>query len=423
MLQPRDGPGFADWGLHLQRTDAAGRERFTRVLTTQNDAPVVLADAATLPGGGLAVAATFSNGTGSGAWIWFANGKGRIEADTRLDFYGSQVEAFGNGVSEVQVETLARGDLLAVWDEGEVIARRFDASGAPLGTEVVLLPFARSASDIDVMATETGGFLLTWTQVATHPVTGNGGRWVFVREFDAAANAVGRIRLVTREADAGSEPMLAPDGSGGAHLVWADRAWNGRGDNRDYVPQLVLHEVETQWSGGRERAGDGGRDRLRGGARDDLLDGRGGHDVLLGRGGDDDLRGGAGDDVLKGARGRDVLTGGRGDDRLVGGGGDDVLLGGAGRDVLIGGAGRDAFVFVDAAGRDVIRDFDPARDVVRLEGEIMALAFASGPAVEERGGDTVIFHQSMDYQIVLRGVTDLDYSTNFADGPILMFDY
>ena len=421
VLQPRDGPGFADWGLFLQRTDAKGRERFTEVLTTENDAPVALGDASALPGGGLAVAATFTNAWGSGAWLWFTNGKGWVIAEGRLDLYGSREEAFRAKVGEVDTELLARGDLLTVWEEGPVLGRRFDARGGALGTEMVLVEDP-AAFDVDVMATEAGGFLLTWTEVSTHPVRNIGSLAVFVQEFDAMGNRVGPRTEVTRQADAGADPMLTPDGSGGAHLIWADRGWNGLGDSRDDVPQAVLHGVRTQWTGGREEAGGNGRDRLKGGKNDDILDGRGGRDVLLGRAGDDDLRGGDGNDVLKGAGGRDVLSGGRGSDRLVGGGGDDVLNGGAGRDVLIGGRGRDAFVFSEVRGRDVIRDFDPDRDVVLLEGDILARAFATGPVVEERGGSTVIFHRTMDYEVVLRGVTDLDYNTNFAGGPIQMFD-
>jgi len=104
----------------------------------------------------------------------------------------------------------------------------------------------------------------------------------------------------------------------------------------------------------------------------DRLDGGAGADTLSGAGGDDTLTGGAGDDVLAGDWGRDSLAGGAG---------EDVLRGGLGADRLRGGEGADAFVFgitsapsaygLDAGtgpARDVVLDFTPGEDVIRIEG-------------------------------------------------------
>ncbi|MDR9395053.1 MAG: hypothetical protein RI571_12190 [Roseovarius sp.] len=140
----------------------------------------------------------------------------------------------------------------------------------------------------------------------------------------------------------------------------------------------------------------GGADTLRGGADpdhllggaetdiaggavgDDTIKGDGGHDSLGGGPGRDRIMAGAGDDAVGGGLGNDRIDGGVGDDFLAGGGRDDTLDGGdgddrlnagPGNDVLTGGPGADVFVFRAHGGceRDVVTDFDPARDKVLLD--------------------------------------------------------
>ena len=65
-----------------------------------------------------------------------------------------------------------------------------------------------------------------------------------------------------------------------------------------------------------------------------------------------------GADRLLGDTGANLLSGGDGDDTLEGGGGDDVLIGGFGADTFILGG----------PGQAVIRDFDPAQDMIDLTG-------------------------------------------------------
>lgn len=73
-------------------------------------------------------------------------------------------------------------------------------------------------------------------------------------------------------------------------------------------------------------------------------------------------------DRIAGDGGGNALFGGAGADHLIGRKGRDRLEGGPGRDLLEGGPGRDVFVFSPGDGRDVIADFEPGRDRVRLEG-------------------------------------------------------
>ncbi len=95
--------------------------------------------------------------------------------------------------------------------------------------------------------------------------------------------------------------------------------------------------------------------------------------LVTGTLGADRLRGGGGADELMGIDGRDVILGRRGNDVLDGGGGNDRIEGGPGSDRLTGGPGRDVFAYRNAnesrpgkARRDVIADFDGARDRIDL---------------------------------------------------------
>ncbi len=120
---------------------------------------------------------------------------------------------------------------------------------------------------------------------------------------------------------------------------------------------------------------------LRGEAADDLLRGRAGDDALHGRGGDDALHGRGGDDVLLGGRGADRLHDGAGEDRLQ------------------GGRGADVFVLSQDGARDVIADFDPARDAIDLTAFGRGLGFADldlsardGGVILRLGGEALEIH-------------------------------
>ena len=54
------------------------------------------------------------------------------------------------------------------------------------------------------------------------------------------------------------------------------------------------------------------------------------------------------------------------DNIIQGGAGSQQLYGGGGQDVLIGGAGNDTFIIVKGQGNDVIQDFTPGQDTLRL---------------------------------------------------------
>ena len=59
-------------------------------------------------------------------------------------------------------------------------------------------------------------------------------------------------------------------------------------------------------------------------------------------------------------------AGGAGDNIIQGGAGSQQIYGGGGQDILIGGAGADVFIVIKGQGNDVIQDFAPGQDTVRL---------------------------------------------------------
>jgi beta-glucanase (GH16 family) len=78
------------------------------------------------------------------------------------------------------------------------------------------------------------------------------------------------------------------------------------------------------------------------------------------------------------------------DNILTGSAGADTLDGGTGNDVLIGGAGADAFVISSGNGSDVIFDFQPGADTVRLQGHGLFSFAAIKAAMTQTGADTTI---------------------------------
>lgn len=128
-------------------------------------------------------------------------------------------------------------------------------------------------------------------------------------------------------------------------------------------------------------AGGPGHDRITGGYGADVLYGNDGNDVLYGNQNDDRLFGGLGDDVIYGGKNNDVLYG---DD------GSDTLNGNLADDSLFGGAGSDLFVFSPSFGNDLIGDFNPANDVLRLISGTISDYASLVASLSQVGADAVI---------------------------------
>ena len=171
--------------------------------------------------------------------------------------------------------------------------------------------------------------------------------------------------------------------------------------------------------------GSGGNDTVLGDDEGDHIYGGCGHDSLAGFDGDDTVSGGAGNDSVQGGTGNDSLTGDSG---------DDVLFGSVGTDTLAGGTGADLFVFtcggavdhydsgLTPSQRDVVADFTPGDDLIRLVESTLAPIKLIGSADftgenqvrwVSKGGSTTLYINgdsdlAADMAIVLTGVTPLN---------------
>ncbi len=79
------------------------------------------------------------------------------------------------------------------------------------------------------------------------------------------------------------------------------------------------------------------------------------------------------------------ITGSDRPNSLSGWGGDDTLIGGRGSDTLEGGNGADTFLIRRGDGADLILDFTPGLDVIRLEGFDVADAAAALAGARQSG--------------------------------------
>lgn len=183
-------------------------------------------------------------------------------------------------------------------------------------------------------------------------------------------------------------------------------------------------------------SGGAGNDFINGGAGADFMDAGAGVDTLsysgsaigvnvnlatgAASGGD-----AAGDVILNfeniiGSDGANRLTGSTGANSINGSGGNDTIAGGLGNDILTGGLGADVFVFNTAlnasTNRDMIRDFDPVRDIIQLENtgtglfSTLATGFLSAAFLKQNATGVAT---DVDDRIVYNTTTgDLFYDSN-----------
>jgi Ca2+-binding RTX toxin-like protein len=231
--------------------------------------------------------------------------------------------------------------------------------------------------------------------------------------------------------DAGDKVIEAP--GGGTDSVVSTVSFSASGQE--------IENVTLAGSANVNAAGNDLKNVLTGNAGDNVLDGKAGDDTMAGGAGNDtyyvtdgadkviEAAGGGTDTIVStwtlslgnianienltlagsanlngyGNGVGNVLTGNAGANVLDGGAGADTVDGGGGADTITGGAGADVFVFdgpLPAA--DVVKDFNPADDTIRLDaaaftalpsGALAASAFATGPAAAD-GTDRIIYDSS-----------------------------
>ena len=153
-----------------------------------------------------------------------------------------------------------------------------------------------------------------------------------------------------------------------------------------------------------------GVERVNGFTGDDVIDATGATSdyIIAANAGSDTIIGGDGNDTFFAGSGDDSLSGANGNDALIGGDGENTLVGGAGNDFLLGGGGADTFVFENAFGSDVIRDYADSVDTLDFSNHsgVNSLADLN---ISQNGLNTIITLSNADPdQITLVNVTATD---------------
>ena len=277
-------------------------DEFGRIVFSEDPIPVGLAfdsqnatfDMISLKGGGVAVALTDLDGSGSTTSVemLFFDDDGSLI--TRLDASDS-TDGIQGKPSLVQ---LSNGNVMLAFEDLSGNAQTLDSNTLRL---------------VEV------------------EITGKNARFIGTADDDTLRGAAGNDTIVGL---AGNDEISGRNGD--------DILKGGQGD-------------DTLIGGsGRDglRGGDGA-DVLEGGKGNDGLGGGSGNDDLAGGGGNDILSGGQGNDTLAGGAGNDLLRGGQGDDVMNGGGGNDVfhfVRGRSGDDRINGFDASDDILQIDLRG-------------------------------------------------------------------------
>ena len=281
-----------------------------------------------------------------------------------VDFRGLPGGGFTSGGSP-GIAALASGDFVVVWSSRNGVEfTRYDTSGLEIGDRMVVDENVYSTSNAyypELVALDSGGFLIAWAQYRTDS---QGGRTtaLVAQEFGPTGQKIGKLIEIAEPEEQGPDELKLAVGDNGKILSLV--AEYDEGVTAQILQAANLPDFQGVEQGGR------GSQKLVGGRKTDFLDGGAGNDKLIGRKGHDDLRGGNGNDKLNGGVGNDVLMGGDGNDTLIGGRGADVLVGGEGRNTLKGGGGADVFVFHEGESvtRATIKDFKPGVDRITMTG-------------------------------------------------------
>ena len=241
---------------------------------------------------------------------------------------------------------LADGRFVVVYEDHgrSSLHGRFVSATGTLGAAFDVPDLGGNNDFARVAALADGGFILTWeSDLGVLPLADASDKAVLARRFDATGTPVGDIFVVNQGGeDLQGAPAVATNPTGQTFIVWRDgHDYTGPGEDADaeglrgraFVPTTDLVSGSTL------------DDFIRTYDLDETINGLEGDDLIHALGGNDIVRGNSGFDHLKGGLGNDRLFGDGGEDLLKGEDGDDLLVGGLGRDVPIGGTGRDTFDF------------------------------------------------------------------------------
>ena len=219
-------------GVYGQRYDASGNPegREFRV-NTETDGDQVSSSVTALEGGGFVV--TWSSDFQDGSFLGVFGQLYAADGIPVGDEFQVNVQTSGSQ-SDSSVAGLPDGGFIITWSspsavgDGTIIyARRFDASGTPLGGEFQVsaaTPDFREGSDVAVLS--DGGFIITWSSDAAD----GSGYTIYARLYDASGQPVGEAFPVNpqiSEDSVNSSVVALPDG--GFAVIWSQSDQDGNG--------------------------------------------------------------------------------------------------------------------------------------------------------------------------------------------------
>jgi len=219
-----------DSGIYSQRYNASGAvqggETLVNTATTGGQLGPAVAG---LAGGGYVVVWNGPDAAGNGLFGQVFNASG---AKVGGEF---TVNAFDAGEQRsVDVVGLAGGGFVAVWtsdfldgDTTGIVGQRFDATGAKVGPEFIVNATTTDQQDTpEIAALDNGGFAVTWASVGN-----DGSTWgVFLQRFDASGNPLGPELLINKQViGAQLLPAVAPFGVDGFMVAWESEGQDGSG--------------------------------------------------------------------------------------------------------------------------------------------------------------------------------------------------
>ena len=373
----KDGGG---WGIYAQRYDASGTKAGTEFkVNAQISANQYQPHVTALTGGGFIVAWRDDYSQNPMAQIYDITGAALLDVDLALT-------NAGNWQLHTSFVPRADGGFVAVWasagqdgSDWGIFGKIFNAAGEAQSIEFpVTTTTIYSQTAPQVAAQADGSFMVVWMSDQQ-----DGSGWgIFARRFDASGTPLSsEIQINTTTSQSQEYPSVVALADGAYAFSWHS---NDNGDlniqSQIWTPTTGLNALSVAGDDNNNNLVQPGAQLIDGGAGADIMQGgsdgttyvvdnvrdrvveavNGGFDEVIssisytipvnvekltlsgspnleakGSSQGDQLIGNAGANLLTGLAGNDVLSGNGGNDTLVGGEGNDVLDGGAGVNVAI----------------------------------------------------------------------------------------
>jgi hypothetical protein len=227
-----------DFGVFGQRFDGLGTAVGSEFQVSSATADGQRYPAVTSDGDGDFVVVWTDDGRdGSGSGLFgqrYDSSGSRLAAEFQVNVFTPGSQGFKSAIASDVL-----GNFLVAWtsfgqdgDRGGIFARRFSQSGSPLGTEFAVNTYTASAQGYDVAVARQadGRFLVVWDSLAQ-----DGDSWgVFAQRFDAAGAPVGtefQINSFTVGPQGGdyASPAVAAGADHGFVVTWGSFAQDGSG--------------------------------------------------------------------------------------------------------------------------------------------------------------------------------------------------